>query len=296
MQKVVRIANSETFKKYFMLKVLFRIFASLPLPLVHALGAIFGYLYFLLFRRRLRRTRRNLRWIRKTLSKRDYRQLLHASIRETGKGILETFVIWFRPQQSVLKLVKACQGWEHVEAARAKGKGVIFLTPHLGCYEITAIYYASRYPISVLFKPPRNAKLAKLVIEGRQRDNITLAPTNLSGIRTLLKTLKKGDAVGILPDQVPDKNEGEWADFFAKPAYTMTLVGKLVESTGATVLLAFGERLKGGAGYTIHIEPLYPDTEQHTAPSPQEINLGIERLVRQQPEQYLWSYGRFKRP
>lgn len=279
-----------------MLRALLRIFAKLPLPLVHGLGTIFGYVYFLLFRRRLRRTRRNLRWIRKTLSKSDYRQLLHASIRETGKGILETFVIWFRPQASVLRLVKSCHGWEHVESARARGKGLIFLTPHLGCYEITAIYYGAKHPISVLFKPPRNPKLAKLVSDGRQRSQITLAPTNLSGIRTLLKTLKRGDAVGILPDQVPEENEGEWADFFGRPAYTMTLVGKLVESTGATVLLAFGERLPTGAGYSIHIEPLYAEMEQNPAPSPKEINLGIERLVRQRPEQYLWSYGRFKRP
>ena len=279
-----------------MLRVLLRLFANLPLPLIHGLGTIFGYIYFLLFRRRFRRTRRNLRWIRTSLSKRDYRQLMHASIRETGKGMLETFAIWFRPQASVVKLVKDCHGWEHVEAARAKGKGIIFLTPHLGCYEITAIYYAAHYPISVLFKPPRNPKLAELVSDGRQRSQITLAPTNLSGIRTLLKTLRRGDAVGILPDQVPEENEGEWADFFGKPAYTMTLVGKLVESTGAAVLLAFGERLKSGKGYVIHIEPLHPEGTQAKAPSPQEVNLGIERLVRQCPEQYLWSYGRFKQP
>ena len=279
-----------------MLRVLLRLFASLPLPLIHGFGTIFGYIYFLLFRRRLRRTRRNLRWIRTSLSKRDYRQLMHASIRETGKGILETFAIWFRPQESVVKLVKDCHGWEHVEAARAKGNGIVFLTPHLGCYEITAIYYAAHYPISVLFKPPRNAKLAELVSDGRQRSQITLAPTNLSGIRTLLKTLRRGDAVGILPDQVPEENEGEWADFFGRPAYTMTLVSKLVESTGATVLLAFGERLKSGKGYVIHIVPLYPEGTEAKAPSPQEVNLGIERLVRQCPEQYLWSYGRFKQP
>jgi KDO2-lipid IV(A) lauroyltransferase len=279
-----------------MLKALLRIFASLPLPLIHGLGAIFGYVYFLCFRRRLRRTRKNLRWIRNSLSKRDYRRLMHASIRETGKGILETFAIWFRPEKSVLGLVKDCRGWEHVEAARARGKGLIFLTPHLGCYEITALYYASHYPISVLFKPPRNPKLAALVDVGRKRSRITLAPTNSRGIRILLKTLRNGDAVGILPDQVPEENEGEWANFFGKPAYTMTLVGKLVASTDAAVLLAFGERLPGGHGYVIHIEPLAPDTSMSSSPSPQAVNDGIERIVRQCPEQYLWSYGRFKRP
>lgn len=279
-----------------MLKTLLRIFASLPLPLIHGLGVMFGYLYFLLFRRRLRRARRNLRWVRDSLSHRDYRRLLHASIRETGKGILETFAIWFRPQASVLKLVRSCKGWEHVEAARSRGKGIIFLTPHLGCYEITAIYYASHYPISVLFKPPRNPKLAALVEDGRNRSQITLAPTNMSGIRTLLKTLKRGDAAGILPDQVPEENEGEWANFFGRPAYTMSLVGKLAESTGATVLLAFGERLPLGHGYVIHIEPLDLPGNTASVPTPQNVNDGIERIVRQCPTQYLWSYGRFKRP
>lgn len=279
-----------------MLKVFLRIFARLPLPLIHGLGAIFGYVYFLCFRRRLRRTRKNLRWIRNSLSKRDYRRLMLASVRETGKGIMETFAIWFRPEKSVLNLVKDCHGWEHVEAARTRGKGLIFLTPHLGCYEISAIYYASHHPISVLFKPPRNAKLAELVDAGRQRSGITLAPTNTRGIRILLKTLRQGEAVGILPDQVPEDNEGEWANFFGRPAYTMTLVGKLVASTDATVLLAFGERLPSGQGYVIHIEPLDPDGVMAYPPTAQDVNDGIERIVRQCPEQYLWSYGRFKRP
>jgi KDO2-lipid IV(A) lauroyltransferase len=279
-----------------MLKVLLRLLALLPLPLIHGAGVLFGYLYFILFRRRLRRARRNLRWVRTAFSRKNYRQMLHASVRETGKGILETFAIWFRSEQSVLKLVRDCKGWGHVEAAHAKGKGIIFLTPHLGCYEITAIYYAARHPISVLYKPPRNPKLAVLVQEGRQRSHITLAPTNMRGIRTLIKTLKQGQAVGILPDQVPEKGDGEWADFFGRPAYTMNLVGKLTEMSGAIVLLAFGERLPWGRGYVIHIEPLVACGKPTEAPSTQDVNDGIERLVRQCPQQYLWSYGRFKRP
>lgn len=279
-----------------MLKAFFRLLASLPLPLIHGLGIAFGYLYFLLLGRRLRRARRNLKRLLDTLPQKEFHRLLHASVRETGKGFLETFVIWFRPMAKVIRLVRDCKGWEHVEAARARGQGIIFLTPHLGCYEITAVYYAARYPISVLFKPPRNKKLAALVESGRQREQITLAPTNMSGIRTLLKTLRQGKAIGILPDQVPEENEGDWANFFGKPAYTMTLVGKLVKSSSATVLLAFGERLPWGRGYVIHIEPLDPHQSMSAPPTPQQINDGIERIIRQCPEQYLWSYGRYKRP
>ena len=132
--------------------------------------------------------------------------------------------------------------------------------------------------------------MTPLVEAGRSRGHVKLAPTNLSGVRSLLRALKNGEAVGILPDQVPPPNEGEWAQFFGNPAYTMTLAGKLAESTGATVLMAFGERLPWGRGYVIHIAPL------SQAPTPQHINDSIEALVRRRPEQYLWSYRRFKQP
>lgn len=273
-----------------MLQALFRALARLPLPLLHGLGILTGYLYFLLLGKRLRRARKNLRQYDATLAPAALRRLLHANVRETGKSFLEIIAVWFRPDAA--RLVRDCRGWQQVEAARAAGRGIIFLTPHLGCYEITAIYYATHHPISVLYKPPRNEKLATLVASGRRREGITLAPTTMGGIRTLLKTLRQGGTVGILPDQVPEENEGTWADFLGKPAYTMTLVGKLAEASDAVVLLAFGERLSWGRGYVIHIEPL----AAAGAPTPQEVNDGIARLIRRCPAQYLWSYARFKRP
>jgi KDO2-lipid IV(A) lauroyltransferase len=209
---------------------------------------------------------------------------------ENGKGMLETFAIWFRPHPQILRWVRACHGWEYVESALADGRGIIFLTPHLGCFEITALYYAAHYPISVLYRPPRKAWLAPLIHAGRERARVSLAPTNLKGVRGLLQSLKRGEAIGILPDQVPSAGEGEWANFFGRPAYTMTLVSRLARSTGATVLMAFGERLAGGKGYVIHIEPL------HDVSSTAALNAAIEKVVRRCPEQYLWSYPRYKTP
>jgi KDO2-lipid IV(A) lauroyltransferase len=172
----------------------------------------------------------------------------------------------------------------------AQGKGIIFLTPHLGCYEITSIYYAAQHPITVLYRPSRQTWLTPIMEQGRSRGKVRLAPTNMGGLRGLLRTLRNAEAVGILPDQVPESGEGVWARFFGRSAYTITLVEKLANSTGATVLLAFGERLPWGRGYHLHIAPL-------TGPAtPQSMNDGIERLVRSKPEQYLWSYRRFKTP
>ena len=273
-----------------MLKALLRTFASLPLPLIHAFGVVTGWVLYLFSEKFTRRTRSNLSSAKMPGDPSPNRQFLLKSSMETGKGLLETFAIWFRPQHAVLEWVKDCKGWEHVETALAEKRGIIFLTPHLGCYEITALYYAARHPISVLYRPPRKDWLAPLIEEGRNRSQIKLAPTNLRGVRNLLRALRQGEAVGILPDQVPEFGEGIWADFFGRPAYTMTLVGKLAESTQATILMAFGERLPWGRGYVIHIEPL------DAAPTPQNINQRIENLVRKYPEQYLWSYRRYKQP
>lgn len=272
-----------------MLKAFLRLFARLPLPIIHGLGSLAGWIIYLLDRKLARRARSNLADI-SLHSELSLRQLVLRSIRESGKGLTESFAIWFREPQQSLQLVQECRGWQHVETALATGNGIIFLTPHLGCFEITAQYYAAHHPMSVLFKPSAQGWLAPLVEEGRSRSQVTLAPTNMRGVRTLLKTLRQGQAVGILPDQVPEPGEGVWATFFGKPAYTMTLATKLAETTQATVLLAFGERLPWGRGYIIHIEPLVGEA------TPQNINDGIEKLVRQRPEQYLWSYRRFKKP
>lgn len=273
-----------------MLIALLRLYARLPLPLIHGLGIIAGWGMYLFDVKFSRRVRNNLLSVNIAEDEHTYRRLVHTCARETGKGLMETFAIWFRPEQSVLKWVRTCHGWEHVDNALAEGKGIIFLTPHLGCYEITSIYYAARHPITVLYRPSRQQWLTPIMAQGRSRGKVRLAPTNMSGLRDLLRSLRKAEAVGILPDQVPESGEGVWARFFGRPTYTITLVEKLANSTGATVLLAFGERLAWGRGYHLHIEPLQGPV------TPQSMNDGIERLVRENPGQYLWSYRRFKIP
>ncbi|HEY8118442.1 MAG TPA: lysophospholipid acyltransferase family protein [Methylophilaceae bacterium] len=271
-------------------KVLFQLFACLPLPIIHGLGVILGWLAYLTDKRFAGRVLSNLSLVNIAKDQASQRKLTRLCIQETGKGLLESLAIWFRSPDSALKWVKACVGWEHVEKALADKNGIIFLTPHLGCFEITARYYASNGPISVLFKPARKSWMADIIEAGRSHSQIKLAPTSMRGIRSLFKALRNGEAIGILPDQVPDEGDGVWASFFEQPAYTMTLVSKLAEASKATVLVAFGERLAWGRGYIIHIEPLGVEA------TPQNINDAIERLVRTRPEQYLWSYGRFKQP
>jgi len=223
------------------------------------------------------------------------RRVRPAAIAEAGKQMLELPKIWLHPLAETAARVVRVSGWELVEVAQGEGRGIVFLTPHLGCFEVTAQYLSTFAPISVLYRPPRQAWLQTMIETGRARAQLHLAAADLGGVRTLLKALRRGEAVGMLPDQAPKVGEGRWLDFFGKPAYTMTLAARLTES-GAAVLMVWAERLPGGAGYHFRLQapsqPLCGNTEERA----QQINHEIEALIRQCPEQYLWGYNRYKRP
>jgi len=273
--------------------LLFDLLSRLPLPLLYRLGGPFGWLVYWSSGRYAARLRENLRLAGVADSEAAYRKMLHANIREAGRSVLELPWVWRRPLQQVVDSVVACHGWEHIETAQAEGKGVIMLTPHIGCFEVIGLYLAEKFPMTCMYRPPRYPSLDKLMHQGRERGQMQLAPTDLGGVRLLLKALKRGEAIGVLPDQAPGNGEGEWAPFFGRPAYTMTLLGRLVESSGASVVMCLGERLPRGEGYALHFSPFEFDAGTSV---PVQLNAALETLIRQHPEQYLWSYNRYKVP
>ena len=268
-----------------------RLLAHLPLAWLHAAGAILGRLIYWSTPVYAERFRSNLRSSGICSGEEQCNRLLDAAIAETGKGVTELIAIWFGSDEKVSHLVVDVEGWEAAEAARARGKGVIFLTPHLGCFEITSHYVAQRGPLIVLYRPPRLSWLEPIMLKGRQRWRAVLAPANVRGVRMLYRALRQGGQVGLLPDQAPGAGEGVWADFFGRPAYTMTLVKRLQRATGAAVVMGYAERMPGGRGYRLHAEEL-PAAELDEA----ALNRAIESLVRRCPTQYLWSYNRYKVP
>lgn len=261
----------------------FRLLARLPLGLLQALGAGLGLLVYLAspaYRRKLLRNLeiaglpRGLRW---------------ACARHAGRMVAELPWIWFRPRATLARRVR-CDDLPVLEAAEREGRGVLFMTPHLGAFEMTARWYATRAPITVLFKPPKQAALAQVLAAARNADGMQSAPTTLAGVRALLRGLRRGEAVGLLPDQVPGEGEGQWAPFFGAPAWTMTLPLRLAQASGAVVVLAVGERLRAGRGWHVHFERLAG------APTPEALNAAMERCILRFPAQYLWGYNRYKRP
>jgi KDO2-lipid IV(A) lauroyltransferase len=209
-----------------------------------------------------------------------------------------------RPAADLRRVMEVAEG-DIERAAIASGRPVIYLTPHLGCFEITAQYCVLNHwqaprSLTALYRIPRKDVLRPLVELGRRRNGVELAPANLAGVRQLLRALKRGDAVGILPDQVPSQGEGVWAPFFDRPAYTMTLPGKLAAATGATVLFIFGERvgdLQGrGAGFRIRFQALSEALTGDAEHDARCVNRELERLIGTCPQQYLWGYNRYKVP
>jgi KDO2-lipid IV(A) lauroyltransferase len=274
------------------LERLFRVAAFLPLWLAHALGALLGWVAYLSSGAYRSQLRGNL----ERACPERFSTLLGSAVAHGGRTVLEMPRVWLRRREDVLGLVREVLGWDRVEAARANGQGLIFVTPHLGCFEITSLYIASRMPITVLYRPPKQAWLRPIMLQGRSGQNITQAATDLGGVRLLMKALKRREAIGLLPDQVPGKGEGVWAEFFGRPAYTMTLLARLTEIENTTLVFLYGERLPRGAGFRLRFVPPPVPVAGSPAERTTAINRCVEALIRECPSQYLWGYNRYKRP
>ena len=274
-----------------MLITFLKFIARMPLSWFHVLGGCLGRVVYGVSPRYAARLRENL--LQSGLSSED---VLKKAVAESGKGIMELLPIWFGDHKNTVSWVRDCRGWAHVQTARDKGKGIIFLTPHLGCFEIAARYAAHHFPMTVLYRPPKLRWLQPLIEQGRGQQQLVLAPADIRGVKMLLRALKRGQAIGILPDQAPGVGEGVWADFFGRRAYTMTLVSRLAAVSGASVLLAFARRLPSGSGYSLSFAPLTQPLASDTQLAAQQLNQELAALIRTCPEQYLWSYNRYKIP
>ncbi len=271
-----------------MLVFLFRILSALPLSILHLLGAVLGWVVYLASPSYRRRLRANLEGA-------GFGGELARAVAESGKAIVELPFVWCaRPERVARHAVE--ENWELVQAALDAGRGIVFLTPHLGCFEITAQRIALRTSLTVMYRPPKQAALKPLIEGARARHNLHLAPANLSGVRILAKCLKKGEPIGILPDQVPQQGEGVWAPFFGRPAYTMTLPAKLAHIGQPAVILVYAERRAGGRGYIVRFVPFDGALAGSAAEQAAAINGAMEQLIARCPSQYFWSYNRYKLP
>lgn len=257
-----------------------RLMACLPLRLLRAIGAPLGLIVYassVAYRAKLRG---NLARAGEGSHRAAWRAASQA-----GQMVAELPFIWLRPPEALQTRV-VCTDLGVLEAAERSGRGILFLTPHLGSFEATARWYSARAPITVMFRPPRQSLLAPLLDRARNAVGMRAVPAAMSGVRAMLRALRSREAVGLLPDQVPGQGEGRWVAFFGEPAYTMTLPLRLAQASGAAVVMAVGERIPGG--WRLHLEAL------EAPPTPEALNAFMERAIRRLPDQYLWGYNRYK--
>lgn len=275
--------------------ILARWLSTWPLWLLHALGATLGWLTYALSPSYRSRLKANAALAGVSVADR------RASVAEAGRLVGELPRLWLRPADQPIADPVRWDGDELLQALLDRGRGLVLLTPHLGSFEVSAQAYAERFgarqPITVLYRPARKQSLRELEETARARPALATAPATLAGVRLMLRALKRGETVGLLPDQVPPDGMGVWVPFFGQRAYTMTLAARLVQQTGAAVCLLWTERLPGGAGYVVHAQPLpEPLPERGDEASALIINRAMEAVIRQCPRQYLWGYHRYKQP
>jgi len=270
--------------------IFFRLLSCVSLSWLHALGAWLGWLVWWSSPTHRQNVRENLRQAFDEVPP----QVLREAIAHAGRQMLEAPFVWCRPLDEVRAHVLRFEGRELFEAARARGQSVLMLTAHLGCFEACLQAAGAVTPLTVLYRPPRKRSMHE-VVGWRARGPVSVAPADVSGVRKLARALRAGEIAAILPDQAPRAGEGMWVPFFGRPAWTMTLAARLSETPNTCVLLCWAERVVG-EGWVVHArvpaEPIKGDAAARCA----AINREVERMVRECPAQYLWSYERYKVP
>jgi KDO2-lipid IV(A) lauroyltransferase len=273
-----------------LLKLIFNVIAILPLFLVQVIGACLGILAYVGSKRYRSFFRPHYEAV---VNSRHLPLQIWSAAAASGQLFSDSLWIWRNPQKA-LELVEI-QDWALVEAAIQEGHGLVMLTPHLGGFEIIPRVLAQHFPATILYRPSRQAWLNEVVEEGRAYPNMHFVPTNLHGVRQMTRALTRGEAIGILPDQVPSGGEGVWVPFFGRPAYTTPLPARLANRNNTPVVMFTAKRKGLGKGWLMQAKRLEPLSEDSTLAAA-ELNVAIENAILVAPNQFIWAYNRYKHP
>jgi len=273
-----------------LLKPILVLIAALPLCIVQMIGASLGLLAYIgsSSYRKFFRSQYDA-----VIASHQLQSRLWSAVMASGQLFSDSLWIWRNPKQA-LHLVEILN-WDLVETAISEGHGLVMLTPHLGGFEIIPRVLAQHFPATILYRPSRQDWLNRIVEEGRAYPNMHFVPTNLNGVRQMTRALSKGEAIGILPDQVPSGGDGVWVPFFGRPAYTTPLPARLANRNKTPVIMFTAKRKNLGQGWLMQATRLAPFSEDATLAAT-EMNQAIERAILKAPEQFIWAYNRYKHP
>lgn len=273
----------------------------MPLWMAHGCGWLMGYLLYLLPNKQKRIYAVNISICFPELSEREQKKLLRQSLIENFKTLMELPAVWLGDPTAWVDMTEAGAGFRELEDAMAQGQGVIMAGPHQGNWEVGFLYLSSIFPVTALYRPPREQLLSDYIYDGRRKGGADLAPANVQGVKKLITALRRGEMLFILTDQLPKaagKQGSVFSPFFGQTAATMVLVNSLARKTGSPVFFFYTERYPGSQGYGLHCMPAPKDISSPVMENAAKaINQGLESCIRRLPEQYLWGYKRFeKRP
>lgn len=272
-----------------------RLAGKLPLRGAQLLGRFLGMVGWVSKSQLRKITEINLKICFPELGDEQRERMARSSLRHTGQTMMEIPLIWEWPVERCLDLIREIEGEELLAEAKKDGRGLLLLAPHLGNWELTGLYFSSRYRMAALYSPPHIKEFEDYMIRVRGRMGSELVRGDRRGLARLISLLREGEVAGILPDQSPRGKGNAYAPFFGMDVRTMTLVSKLLQKSGARPLMTYSERLKDGQGFRLVIrecEPGIADNDPVVATT--ALNLSIENCVREAPEQYQWEYKRMR--
>jgi len=276
--------------------LLIRFFGGLPFFISRLLASLISTILWYCNSNTRRITAININLCFPELTQQERTKFIKQSVLETVRTGLEIPMAWLKKPAVNFAQVKKIVGKELIDEAIKKNKGVIILIPHLGNWEYLSEYLGQAFQATFLYKPPKNPLLSDIMLSGRTSTGGKVAPTNTKGVVVLLKTLKSAGVVGILPDQVPEDDNGrEFAEFYSHQVATMTLISKLLQRTNSVAVACFAKRLPKGGFEIIHKEVnplLYSEDIKQSVIG---LNKTVEKLVSMAPAQYQWEYKRFRK-
>ena len=281
--------------KILLAKIFISFLALLSLRNNHRLGSILGWLSSVFPNRNLHVTTTNIQLCFPEKDKEQQRQLIKDSLIETGKTLTEASPMWQWNKDKLFRLIKNVHGETLIQEALKYKKGVILAVPHMGNWELLGLYCSAKYPTTSMYQKPKVAQIETIVKNGRERFGANLVPTDNQGIRAMLKSLKKNELICILPDQEPSEGNGIFAPFFNIQTYSMTLISRLANKTDAKVIIAYAKRLANGQGYELFFSEIDKINTASIENSVSHLNSEIEKCIYNIPEQYQWSYKRFRK-
>jgi KDO2-lipid IV(A) lauroyltransferase len=274
-----------------MLYFILRLFSSLPLAVLQIIGAGIGLLIYLCSPRYRARLNKNHQ---SAANYSGFKLTRWRVAAESGMIFADTLWIWRYPKASINKA--SIENVDQIIELSKNGKGLIVLASHLGGFEIVPRIFAEHMRATVMYRPARKQFVNDLMLKSRKHPQMDFVEANIGGVRKIKRALVRGEVVGILADQVPSVGDGVWAKFFNQYAYTTSFPIKLARQADVAILFVGAERLGLGKGWVIKSQLMLQPFSESLAEACTEMNEHFEEMIISKPNQYLWSYNRYKRP